>query len=81
MSRLFLPQSPDELTKRLKSLHEVRREVQKERKKSDQEHRRHLTNKERTEVLEKTDKHCHLCGGDMNQTSSDVGALEVIYAT
>src|ERR1039458_8889942 len=72
MNDLRLPESAEELTKHLKSLHEDRRKVQKERKKNEPERsrqRRQLTNDERTEVLKKTASHCHLCGGNMNENS------------
>jgi 5-methylcytosine-specific restriction endonuclease McrA len=72
LNELLLPKLPDELTKRLKDLHEDRRKVQAERKESEPERlhrRRQLTDDERREVLTKTDGHCHLCGGDVTETS------------
>jgi len=69
MNELRLPPSPDERTKRLKSLHGDRRKFQEERKKSEPERRRQLTDEERTTVLHKTAGHCHLCGGDLNENS------------
>jgi 5-methylcytosine-specific restriction endonuclease McrA len=69
MNELCLPQSDDELTKRLKDLHEARRTVQAKRKEKEQERRRQLTADERKKVFDKTRGHCHLCGGDMTQNS------------
>lgn len=58
MNELRLPQSPDKLAERLKSLHE-------ERKKFPRPPRRlSLTSEQRANVLNKTDARCHLCGGE-----------------
>jgi 5-methylcytosine-specific restriction endonuclease McrA len=69
MNELHLPKLPDELTKHLKSLHGNRKRDQAERKKLPQELRRQLTDDERAKVLEKTAKHCHLCGGGKGENS------------
>src|ERR1700677_313404 len=69
MNELRLPQSAEELAKRLKSLHEDLRAVQAERKKLRAERRRQLTHEERTTVMNKTAGHCHLCGGNMAENS------------
>jgi 5-methylcytosine-specific restriction endonuclease McrA len=69
VSKLHLPQSPDELAERLRFLHEERKRVQADRKNLVPERRRQLTDEERTTVLEKTAGHCHLCGGDMTENS------------
>jgi 5-methylcytosine-specific restriction endonuclease McrA len=71
MNELSLPQSDDELTKRLKELHGKRRTEQARRKleEKEQERRRRLTADERKQVFDKTGGYCHLCGGDMNQKS------------
>ena len=69
MSELDLPKSADALAERLKSLHEARKKVQEERKKLPQGRRRQLADDERANVFKKTAGHCHLCGGNMNETS------------
>jgi len=69
MNELRLPESGEELTKRLKELHEDRKRVQAKRKEGKPEGRRSLSDDERTKVLAKTAGHCHLCGGDMSQNS------------
>jgi 5-methylcytosine-specific restriction endonuclease McrA len=67
-NRLDLPVSPDELTQRLRDLHEKRRKVRKERRKLKQGRRRPLTEEERREAFSKTGGNCHLCGGDINES-------------
>jgi len=76
MNELLLPESDDALTERLRKLHNNRRTEQERHKleEKEQERRRHLSSDERKQVLGKTGGHCHLCGGDMNQTSE--GELE-----
>jgi 5-methylcytosine-specific restriction endonuclease McrA len=69
MNELLLPQSDEELTEHLKDLHEARRKVQAKRKEKEQERRRPLSDDERAKVLDKTGGHCHLCGGDITQSS------------
>jgi 5-methylcytosine-specific restriction endonuclease McrA len=71
MNELCLPQSDDELTKRLKDLHEARKteQARRKQKEKEQERRRQLTADERNQVFSKTGGHCHLCGGEMNQSS------------
>jgi len=58
---LRLPQSPDALVERLRFLHEERRQLPRP-------HRRlSLTPEQRTNVLDKTDSRCHLCGGEITE--------------
>ena len=77
MNELSLPQSDEELTKRLREIHGNRRTDKARRKleEKEQERRRRLTADERQKVLDKTGGHCHLCGGDMKQ-SSGIGELQ-----
>jgi hypothetical protein len=63
-NELCLPSLPEELTKRLKDLHDIRRTGLAKRKEEEQERRRRLTADERKQVFEKTGGHCHLCGGE-----------------
>jgi hypothetical protein len=65
VNELRLPQSPDELAKRLKFLHEERRKFPPPPRP-----RASLTRKQRAIVLRKTDGHCHLCGGDVKESNS-----------
>jgi len=64
-----LPPSPVELAKRLNDLHEERRKQYEEHKSDTQKRRRTLTKREREDVLEKTNGHCHLCGGVLNKSA------------
>jgi hypothetical protein len=58
---LLLPQSPEELVERLRFLH-------KERKQFPRPPRRlSLTPQQRSDVLDKTDSRCHLCGGEITE--------------
>jgi 5-methylcytosine-specific restriction endonuclease McrA len=77
MDELLLPESDDALTERLRKLHGDRRTEQARRKleEKEQERRRHLSPDERKQVFDKTRGHCHLCGGDMKQ-SSGIGELK-----
>jgi hypothetical protein len=54
---LTLPNSEDELSKRLKELHDKRKEFPRLPRNSS------LTQKQRKDVLKKTGGRCHLCGG------------------
>lgn len=71
MNELSLPQSDEELTKRLRELHGNRKTEQAIRKEQEKERerRRRLTSEQRKQVFDKTGGRCHLCGGDMNQRS------------
>lgn len=53
-------QSPTELAERLRSLQRVRKEMKRKAQ------RPHLPSSQRNKVLEKTDGHCHLCGGEIS---------------
>ena len=72
--KLLLPPSPDELAKRLQSLHKERSELQQKRKQEKQKRRHSLNAGERGKVLEKTGSHCHLCGGQVGEITE--GELE-----
>ena len=65
MSGLALPGSPDELSKRLKTLH-AERKNRKSLPRTDS--RQSLSREERTAVLRKTDGCCHLCGGGITES-------------
>jgi 5-methylcytosine-specific restriction endonuclease McrA len=67
--RLRLPPNPDELAKRLQELHQERRDLKRKRKQEKQKDRRPLNAEERKVVLEKTNGHCHLCGGTMSENA------------
>jgi|ERR1700734_1930881 len=61
MNEPYLPKSPDQLVECLRFLHE-------ERKKFPRPPRRlTLTTQQRTDVLDKTDSRCHLCGGKITE--------------
>ena len=63
MSKPRIPQPIDEMAEYLWRLHAKRRQDIAERKK-ELGRRQVLTPNEREKVLEKTDKRCHLCGGE-----------------
>lgn len=60
MSTLSLPGSPEELVKRLKFLHEERKQLPSPSR------RLRLKPAERATILEKTAGRCHLCGGQIS---------------
>jgi hypothetical protein len=68
---LLLPQSPEELVKRLRFLHEERKQFPRPPR------RLSLTPKQRSDVLDKTDSRYHLCGGKI--TERKFAADHVLY--
>jgi 5-methylcytosine-specific restriction endonuclease McrA len=62
MRTLHIPQTIEKMTRHLEVLHAKRSKDIRERK-EELGPRRSLTATEREEVLKKTDKRCHLCGG------------------
>src|SRR5260370_30394361 len=72
MNELSLPQSDDELTKRLKELHGKRRTEQARRKleENEQERRRRLSADERKQVFGKTGACMHAVGAGLERKSA-----------
>ena len=58
---LTFPQSPDELVERLRFLHDERKRFPRPPR------RLSLTPEQRSNVLDKTDSRCHLCGGKITE--------------
>ena len=67
MSKYRIPTTSEQLSERLKELHDEQRQRRKETRGSE---RKALTQKERAQVLQKTDARCHLCGEPISKTSS-----------
>jgi hypothetical protein len=65
MSGLTLPQSSDELSQRLGTLHADRKNRKSLPRAAS---RQSLTREQRTTVLRKTDGCCHLCGGEITES-------------
>jgi hypothetical protein len=60
---LSLPQSPDELVERLRFLHDERKRFPRPPR------RLSVTPEQRSNVLDKTDSRCHLCGSEITERS------------
>ena len=66
MEKYRIPETPEEFTRYLTELHDEQRE---RRKQTSGSKRKALTQKERAQVLQKTDARCHLCGEPISKTS------------
>jgi len=67
--RLELPTCGADLTARLGKLHRNRSDEKEKRKEFQKQRRRSLNHDKREEALKKTNGHCHLCGGDLCETT------------
>ncbi len=69
MDELILPASAERLTKQLTALRSARRDRQAQGRKAPRP-RRSLTPAQRAEVLTKTSRRCHICGGKIVGTEA-----------